>query len=98
MLPPPTSNGLKLTPLLDDARVVPQNIRHRNHADDGSILRHGQMAGGLFLHHAHGIDNRPIAFNGHHRCPHAGFDEGRIGIQPIGHYLAGQSESVMNPT
>ena len=46
--------------LLDDARVVPQNVRHGNHPNDSPILRHGQMPGGLLLHHAHGVDNRPI--------------------------------------
>ncbi len=48
------------------------------------------MAGGLLLHHAHGVDNRPITFYRHHRRPHAGFDKGRIGLQPLGHHLAGQ--------
>src|SRR6267143_1430110 len=76
--------------LLCDARVVPQNIRDGYHADDLSILRHSQMPGGLLLHFTHGVDNRSTAFNGHHRRPHAGFDNGRLGIQPIGYHLAGQ--------
>src|SRR5437773_9121240 len=76
--------------LLGDARVVPQNIRDGYHADDLSILRHSQMPGGLLLHLTHRFDNRPTTFNGHHRCPHAGFDNGRLGIQPIGYHLAGQ--------
>src|ERR1700682_3284450 len=76
--------------LLCDTRVVPQNIRDGYHADDLSILRHSQMPGGLLLHHTHGVDNRPTTFNGSHRRPHAGFDNSRIGIQPIGHHLAGQ--------
>src|SRR6266849_2558908 len=66
--------------LLCDARVVPQNIRDGYHADDLSILRHSQMPGGLLLHHTHGVDNRPTTFNGRHRRPHAGFDNGGSGV------------------
>src|SRR5574340_242785 len=65
---------------LHHARVVPQNVGHRNHADDGAVLRDGQMPGRSVLHQAHGIDDRTIALDGHHRLSHTDLDGGSIAL------------------